>query len=78
MVKTPLLLRLFFITVERESKTELTCLFERPVSLEIAARISDLVGGELFFAISISCGCVTGLSPAYLIGGENSTRLKCV
>jgi hypothetical protein len=50
-VNSPWLLRLFLITPWSESKTELTCFLERPVSFEIAARMSDFVGAELFFAI---------------------------
>ena len=50
-VKRPWLLRLFLMTVPSQSNTPLTCFFERPVSFEMAARMSDFVGAELFFAI---------------------------
>jgi hypothetical protein len=49
-VKRPWLFRLFLITVLSDSKTELTCFFDRPVSFEMCARMSDLVGAELFLA----------------------------
>jgi hypothetical protein len=38
------------ITPFSDSNTELTCFFDRPVSFEIVARMSDLVGAELFLA----------------------------
>src|SRR5687768_1088767 len=51
IVNRPLPRRLFLMTPESESDTELTCLRERPVSLEIVVRTSDLVGAPAFFAI---------------------------
>jgi hypothetical protein len=42
------------ITPESESNTDETCLRESPVSLQIAARISDFVGAPPFFAIAYS------------------------
>src|SRR5437762_10652279 len=50
-VNRPLPRKLFLIAVLSESSTELTCLRERPVSLEICKRTSDLVGAPPFFAI---------------------------
>src|SRR6478672_5933781 len=53
-VNRPLPRRLFLTIPLRESNTSFTCLRESSVSLEIVARISDLVGAPPFFAIAES------------------------
>src|SRR5690606_3681112 len=62
IVTTPLLRRLLRMMLFSDSKTPLTCLRDKSVSLEIAARISDLVGAPPFFAMlgysHVCCFCV--------------------
>ena len=69
--------RLFLMTPCRESKTALTCLRESSVSLEMVARISDLVGAPPFFAM---CGysrelmfVQRGISPPSDVRAKHST-----
>src|ERR1700728_3951074 len=53
-VNSPLPRRLFLMMPFSDSKTSLTCFLESSESLEIWARISDLVGAPPFFAIGES------------------------
>jgi hypothetical protein len=62
---------------ESESNTAPTCFLERSVSLEIVARISDLVGAAFFFAIFslLIFVCERGQQcPLIQLGAENNTE----
>src|SRR5687768_7136546 len=78
IVNRPLPRRLFLITALRESNTAPTCFLERSVSLEMWARISDLVGAAFFFAIfAVSCGFWCGRASArFEVARENITRKR--
>src|ERR1700728_996421 len=67
---------------ESESNTAPTCFLESSVSLEIVARISDLVGAAFFFAILRSPDIdvrARTICPLIQLGAENNTeKSRCL